>query len=281
MLFKILKYDLAFSAKMFFAMALILLAVAAILRFTLPMFFEAEDIFRLFDIVNISTVMMVLAAGIASIVQIFQFFNRNFFGDTGYLMLTLPVGRLKLLISKVIISIVWFNFMLITVAFSLETAWSTTTFRMYNFIFFFSRVSAGSVTTLIELNNLAITGITLMFLCITLAHSVFANRRVHIIVAGAIGFLYAWLFVWLMGLRGTWGLEMYTSEFVHEGEVFINQWQVPIIGLRYGRLPLAEPTDYRMFVPFIDIFAIGISIGFAAIAIGLTHYLLKHKAALQ
>lgn len=105
MLGKIIKLDLKFAYKKFFAMAGILLFFGLIL----PLI--KSEVIKAGFIMVLSAVMLIVV--VMSIYLIVQHFNKNLFGPEGYLMFTLPVKSYQLLLSKLITTVIWFNFMIL------------------------------------------------------------------------------------------------------------------------------------------------------------------------
>jgi hypothetical protein len=102
---KLLKYDLIFGAKwaLLLSAAAVLIVVAARLGyFVLP----RETANRYHNIAFNLAEMGLLIGGVAHSVAMFW---RNMYGKAGYLMLTLPVGRGRLLLSKLVASFIWVN----------------------------------------------------------------------------------------------------------------------------------------------------------------------------
>lgn len=103
MLAKLIKLDLRFAYKQFLMMAALLLLVGilgpvlniSVLKFGLPLIFTIT-----FSVVPVLCVWLVV-----------QHFQRNLFGNEGYLMFSLPVSAGQLLLSKVITTVLWFNMM--------------------------------------------------------------------------------------------------------------------------------------------------------------------------
>lgn len=110
MLVKLIKLDLRFAYKKFLAMAAVLLAAGlalpwlnvSVLRFGLPLIMGTT-----FTVIPVLCVWLVV-----------QHFQRNLYGNEGYLMFSLPVSASQLLLSKIVTTILWFNLML-TAAFGL------------------------------------------------------------------------------------------------------------------------------------------------------------------
>ena len=278
MFFKLLKHDFTFSARAFLVLAVILLGLSAILRFTLPVFTQVDSN-ELRQLVELTMMLMIVGIGIASITQIFQFFNKNFFSESGYLMLTLPTGRFRLLISKIIVSFVWFNFMLAAAAVSISLMWNTAS-GLHRSAGVFSGIGAEQIRTFAELNTIAFFAITLLFFCMTFARSTFAGRRIHGIVAGVVGFVYGWLYFWIYAMLGRRSMEFVQQEFVHpDGHVSVWSANMPQAGLVYGRIQIYELNSGLII--YIDIFQIALSLAMGGAAIAATYYLLKRRTSLK
>jgi len=274
-----LKYDFTFSAKAFVALAAIFIGLSVVLRFTMPIFIGVEYSQELANAMSLTLSLMLLGIGIASVTQIFQFFSRNFFGDAGYLMLTLPTGRLKLIVSKVAVSFVWFNFMVLTTVASIFIMWETA-MQDINSRGVFSAIGAGEVAMLVQINSLAIFAICLMFFCITLGRSVFAGRRIHIVFSGIIGFGFGWLWFWATQQLSERSMEMvHRTMTLDDGRIANWYNNVQQVGLQYGRILLYETGGGWPI--YIDIFHIGMSLAMAATLVVGTYYLLKHRASLR
>lgn len=267
---KIIKYDFSFSGRIFVAMAAILLALAVVLRFTMSVFVETDNVFALSAFLGLTMSLLMVAVAIASITQIFQFFNRNFFGDSGYLMLTLPVHRAKLLISKVLVSLFWFNFMLATAAAAMFIMWESAT-RGIHGVTIFSRLGVAEAETIIGANVMAIFAICTLFFCLSLARSVFGGKRVHGVIAGVVGGAYFFALSWLSALLERRFMITETHQWDDWGSFTAQTAQ---IGLRYGRIPLSDNV-------YIDIFVFGLAVAMGAIALFGACYLLKRCVALR
>lgn len=106
MLGKLIKYDFKFGKTPFLAMVGGLLLTGVIGRMQGA---------RLNDSFPAVILLIMVAIIIGCVVLIFQNYNRSLFGDEGYLTLTLPVKRYKLILSKLIVSIIWFCIMILTI----------------------------------------------------------------------------------------------------------------------------------------------------------------------
>jgi len=274
---KVLKYDFMFSAKTFAALAAILLAIAVIMRLTMPMFTDVDDPFALARIQEMIMMVMLVGVGIASITQIFQFFNRNFFGASGYLTLTLPVGRLPLILSKVVVAIVWFNFMMLATAAAMFILLDTASHNVHGATLL-SRINVSHVVMMIEVNLLAIVAMVTLFFSLTLARSVVGGKRTHGVIAGVIGGGFMALYFWLTTLLQRRGF----AEQIHEIELITGETVAMTTitrqaGLRYGRIPLCEYRDWL----YLDIFHMGMAIVMTAALVAAIYYMLKRLVALR
>ncbi|MGI6344290.1 MAG: hypothetical protein ACOX18_04380 [Bacillota bacterium] len=105
MLARLIHLDLRFAYKRFLAMAAVLLLLGL-----LAPYMSDEGLLGLgLTVVFTATMTAVPAFCVALVVQ---HFRRNLFSNEGYLMFTLPVSATKLLLSKVITTLIWFNLML-------------------------------------------------------------------------------------------------------------------------------------------------------------------------
>lgn len=260
---KILKYDFKFSYKVFIGMFLGVVAAFLLLRINNSL--EAVPAIFLGQLI---TVVGVIVVAVASYVQVLQMFHRNFFGAEGYLMMTLPVSRFKLVVSKFIVALFWFNFMLLAVLIA-QIILGANAITWNNFINMF--INASNIALLITLNSLALVGIGLLFLTITLANSVFFGIKIHAVIAAIISavvhFLGVWGFTALSQRSHGWVVFEHPSGWTSAG-------YRPLIGLRYGRIPLDD------FV-YLDIWTILACAAVAAGALALTMHLLKKHAALR
>lgn len=99
---KLLKYEMKSTFRTFFTMFIILILVS---------FMSVVGNFLKIDaLLNVGMVafsISVLPAFIVYLITIIQRYNNNLYGDEGYLMFTLPVKSWKIILSKLIASILW------------------------------------------------------------------------------------------------------------------------------------------------------------------------------
>jgi len=267
---KQLKYDFMFSYKTFFTMFMGIIVLSVVVRIAdimpdLPSMFT--DILRVIVVGAGGT-----AIAITSYIQILLFYQRSLFSAEGYLSLTLPISRTRLLASKIITTFVWFLFMLLAMPIMIillapptDNLWTA----IGNLITGDFMASMFSVVFIP-----AIALITILFLSITLANSVLFNKKIHGVVAGFVAVVMHILFFW--GLSRVIG-RFTELETIYAGEGLVN-WSVttyvPQIGLQYGRIAIESGG-------FVDIFTMLYSLGVAGLAIFATIYLLKKRIALR
>ena len=270
MFIKTLKYDFLFSRDIFLGMAAIMVALSVILRFTVV---DPQD-----NTLGWLFFAVFLLCGIVTVAQVMQFFYKNFFDDTGYLMFTLPVKRLPLFASKVVVSFVWLNLMLLSafIAGSILTS---------SFGGIIDAISLELLNVLIEANLIAMFLTLTLYFVVTLANSSVRRWHIHRGIAVAVGFLYVWLFFWLYAALGERYIEWGTTslgqvrrydalgEYIGTYDHFtINR---PIVGLNVGRIPFGDGHH-----AFFDIYRWGLGFIFCVVAFLVTYYLLKKRVSL-
>jgi len=296
MLSKLIKHDLSYSAKPFLAMAVIAVALTAIM-FLVPETIGEDMPFGM--IVMIVASLSFVGIGIASIVQIFQFYSQSMFSNAGYLTFTLPAKRSLVYASKLIVSMIWVFLAIATVFVIIVMLWFITEGTMANDFW-----DMFNLPILINIMTIVLTAMFLiatMFFCITLSHSIFVGKKIHGVISGVIGFAYTWLNFWLIDLLS----RRYTYSSAHEitvphgsgTDTFTIYRDIPMTGIRYGRIVVGEVygvtfggfsdgdtlnvTSSIAEPVFIDIFQIGLIAGLSALAIAVTYYLLKKRVSLR
>ncbi|MCL2753540.1 MAG: hypothetical protein FWE44_05280 [Defluviitaleaceae bacterium] len=274
---KILKYDFLFTWKVFLAMAGGIIALSIAARLTGLVANNDTTFYGVISttvFVSIIIVVAVVAVIIASYMQVLLMYARNFFGKEGYLTFTLPVKRSRQYASKVIVSLVWFNFMLLTVpvvVFILSgITWEQFTDGVSSIL------NADFFLILLEINLIGAALISILFLTVTLANTVIANKKIHGIVAGIFAALYHFLFFYIFGLLKGRSFEWTQVTLEHEFGVATWHRNEAQIGWEYGRIPFEGWGG-----GYIDIFSIGFTALFAAVTIIATLYLLKKRVALR
>ncbi|MCL2406223.1 MAG: hypothetical protein FWC92_11880, partial [Defluviitaleaceae bacterium] len=241
---------------------------------------------------------MFFLGGFIVVYQMMQFFYKHFFGDTGYLMLTLPLRRLPLLTSKVIVAFVWLNFMLVIAAVVTHLLTRNGTNAMPSIIII-SSLGLHELLAVLEINLTAMFFTLTLFFVITLANSSLFRWRVHSIVAVVAGFMYAALFFWLHAILAGrymeevisgwgrpvnryipgygWRIFHYYSE-VQQYSYTPFTFERRIVGLHVGRIPLCDNTS--SFPVYFDLYRWGATLLLCVLAFFVTHYLLKKRASL-
>ena len=192
MFIKQLKHDLMFSRNAFFGMGALLLGVSYFLTRGDVSFGDDTSAGTLFAI--IFTVTLVIVAT-ASIFQLFTFYRRNMFGNSGYLMFTLPVSRSTLLASKLVTSLIWINFMLlVSFVMTMIAGFNNGAFDMpdgyYHVMFFGYDLVLGLIRGFLFFNAIALLLVATTYFGITLANSSIGRWRIGVFIAGVAGVLY-------------------------------------------------------------------------------------------
>ena len=258
---KILKYDIMFSKNIFLGMAAIFIGLAVVVRYANPLV-RTDPVMT--TILSAGIIISSVLIAIVSILQIFHFYRKNLFGDTGYFMLTLPVTRGNLLASKLVISMVWYVFMIIVghIVVTIVNPWR-------------ARGDILSLGMLIDMLNVVLLGfffITVLFFAITLANSAFDKIRVHSVVAGFTGFVYTAVYFIAGSALSRRFTEWERSEWLVGDELFYHYFPHPLIGIQYGRVQISYTV--------LDIYAHLLTLAFAAVAIAATLHLLKKRVDL-
>ena len=272
MLIKLLKHDLRAGLGTFatlgavaLAAGLIMAALAAVGGMVVGVLF-AVPIF--------------VAVAVATIIFIYRFFAKSMFGSTGHLTLTLPAGRAALLASKLIVSVFWFTAAML-LAFAITALFHLVS--PHTAIGWWFGETAVRISGMASFFVTSFLAIFIMFFYSALTNSVIAGRRVHGIIAAAIGLVYGGAGLMLMEQMGqrhhhfvtfenTWHTAAGTTSSV------IAQMYIPQMGWAYGRIFVAD-TPWGIPV-FVDVYQVGLALVMAAFAAAATHYLLKKRIAI-
>ena len=274
MLKKLVKYDLMFSKTSFFSAAICLIAISVAARMV---FFAVDDVDRARIIISFMNVGGFGLLIVVAFMQTLSLYKDSLFGDTGYLMLTLPACRGRLLLSKLIVTGIWYNFsMLIVLIAGLiqegtqREDWLTGEIRP---MVTFSR----GVTVYVEGFFVVFTLVCLVFMLVTLSRSFFGRFRVPGFVTAVFGVIFFYVHnIALAVLRGRYTQRV--TERVERLNPYGNTHstltrQEPLIGLEYGRIAVGDM--------FIDFYAILINIAIGLAALGITYYLFKRRVSFQ
>jgi len=281
MFIKTLKHDFKFSRMEFLLMGGGLVGLAVILwLFSL---FTSDGMsyggLNFTGPISIVSLVVLIVVVLSAAFQIQNFFNQSFFGDAGYLMLTLPTSRGKQLLSKIVVSMVWFNFLLIagfTALFIINYAIEGTNpltgfFELYVLFIWF------------EINVFVFAILAALFLAITLANSIIGSLKIPGAVAGL-----ATIGLSAFAIRFGVMLHARHREFIHvieestfydeAGNIITSSFGYIRIqverGIRIGRIPIGETA-------FFDIYLWGMVLGVALLALFATYYLLKKRVSLS
>ena len=252
MFIKQLKHDLLFSRNAFLGMGALLLGMAIVLRLTFP---EIDSNMVAITIFAITIIAAITISVVTSIFQIYSFYKRNFFGNSGYLMLTLPVSRASLLASKLVVSMIWVNFMtFVGLAMVFIIAWTPS---MEGVHIEFSVMDSINelIRSFVLLNVFMLFCIAVLFMSITLSKSKIAGFRINGIVAGVVSVLYLVLAFYTFGMMHDTLFRMIDFSTITHFSVL---------------------THNLFYFAYIGLFAV-----FAAGAIAITIYLLNKRVNLQ
>lgn len=246
MLGKVLRLDLKFGWRKYFALAAVLVAAGLLIPFV-------------FDIAQFGTSIVfmlgLLIVGLLCVVYVVQHYYRNLFGSEGYFMFTLPVKSWQLLLSKALSAAIWFNFMLLsagvmTALLSREHIdWSS---------FFGKLFTSQYLNILFEMfsvaNIIAVPTVLAVYLGLALSTLSVHGRTVGIGpgVAAAVGL--SWLSYWTT-------MQVSNSESVYD------------LSAAAGEGFLAANT--RLLT------AIGVALAFTVVYFFITNYLIRHRLNLK
>jgi len=295
MFFKLLKYDIAFSKFAFLFISVAMLAFATFIRFTAPEPTRMYDIHGQILYANTGGLEMLMflfmvVVAVVSIVQVMLLFN-SLFDDSGYLMLTLPASRTALLASKLMVSVIWFNIMVLIAAIAVIIS------RQTGFVFMgiTRAISLQNFWALVEANLVAVFSILSLFFAKIFLHSSFGRLRFNTFVAMVVWLVVAGLYIGinvaLTTRHSVWVYEEFSvpvrqygavGEYI--GELLVSHtasFNRPIIGLRYGRIPVGEVGEYIGATgSYVDIFRIGATLLCCALVFFAMGYLFRKRVSL-
>lgn len=193
MLGKLIKHDLNYSKKSFFSIAALMIVLSIVAAVSFSFNIGSIGMISLLAFTIVLTV-----SNIMTVVLIFNGYRKSIFGQNGYLFLTLPVSKNRLLLSKTIGALIWFNFMTVVTVITLFTmAFISTSFfsdQLWTLLAALNLqwlpVIGHALYGLLHLNVVAFVMIIVLFMTITLANTSFRNKRLHWILAGVLGFAY-------------------------------------------------------------------------------------------
>ena len=111
MLRKAIKYEWRASARRMLPLYLAMLALSVVSHFAQKYLDAGSDI-RIINTLSVITMILFFVGlsviSISAIVLTVQRFYRSFFSDEGYLTMTLPLSSHKLILSRLIVSVIWY-----------------------------------------------------------------------------------------------------------------------------------------------------------------------------
>jgi len=245
MFFKQIKYDLLFSRDAFLGMGGLLIGVAVVMSLITWQLGTAGFFGSVAFGVPFS--MVITGVFVAFVIQLVSFYKKSLFENSGYLMLTIPVDRASLLISKIVAALFWVNYMALVGL--IMMAIIAMGFDGINFNFSMSNVSARVIFQVVEgfigMNFFPLLIITVTYFGITLKNSVIGGFRVNGLVAGFVCIAYL---VFIFRFVYTMVVIIFSSYF----DYF---------------------QSFRITYFFVFVFAV--------VAASATYYLLKHKVELR
>jgi len=288
MLFKLIKHDFRYSARLFLALGAIAIAIAAIVAATDVM--QAHQVVATQNLRRIITstlgLWVVPPVAIAAIIHIGQFYRKGMFGRVGHLVMTMPVSRGALLISKLIVAFVWFLFALLVGLAMIAVIYFVSP-QLYSGEFgpgFIQNI--GMLPLVLEIICMGLFAISLLFFCITLSHTAFANMRISHLISSAIWLLWAVLYLWAYNMLSLRFMPIVEEIRRTADGTLISQSSraIPLTGLQYGRIVIGEETVMG-FMPFttevfIDILFIAFSLATTAVTVVATRALLKNHISI-
>jgi len=197
MLGKLIKHDLKYGKKPFLLMASIALIA-----------FVVAGVSIVFNLPALGVIYMVLSSLLLVVmlvmtpVLIFSGYKKSLFETHGYLFLTLPVSRNKLLLSKTIGGLIWFNLNALLSLFlglgifvveSGLNANAPAAIDLTNAVSYevngLELIGSG-IYGWVFINLLVALGFIVIFMSLTLGNSSFKSKRVHWSLAGIFGLFY-------------------------------------------------------------------------------------------
>jgi len=282
MFIKTLKHDFRFSRMEFLLMGGGLVGFAGILWLSSLFTSSAsgDSVLSFTGAMSVASLVVLIVVVLSAAFQIQNFFSQSFFGDAGYLMLTLPTPRGKQLLSKIIVSMVWFNFLLVagfTALFLINHAIEGSNplagfFELYVFFIW------------VEINIFVFAILAAMFFAITLANSIIGSYKIPGAVAGlATAGLSAFIirFAIMIHARQREFIQVFEEHNIYDemgnivGTHGFGYMRVQVErGMREGRIPIGETA-------FFDIILWGMVLGVAVLAFLAVYYMLKRRVCLS
>lgn len=185
MLRKLLKHEFRATGRIMLPMYLIMLIISVLGNFAVRIMDNSKNTYLkiLPVIIIVAFVVMVIGLVIMSIYMTINRFSKNLMGDEGYIMFTLPVSVHKHIISKIIVSVVWFVATFLVLALACVLIAFRAEF-IQNIVKFFKRIIEG-MTTYYALNG---TAVILELLAVTVASLAAFCLQVYAAISLGYGF---------------------------------------------------------------------------------------------
>lgn len=273
MFIKHLKHDLVFGRAMFFTLGICIILAAVAGRIV---FHVMEDKYAARSIINVNAILGIgLVMGFVA-VHFSQFIEKSMFGDSGYLALTLPITRLRLIFSKLLATWVWFNFVLAAVFVAIIILEGTQLYDPFADVIL-PRVSADMIAYYLNMFFMFFFCINLLLFGLTLHNSVFGRWKVPGFIAACLSLGtvigYSYTAIRLLN-RSREIVEVQAVAIVGgEAQIITRSAGQKAMGIGVGRL--------EMFGSYLDIYLAAIGLALGLLAFFGTLYLLKKRVSLQ
>jgi len=210
-------------------------------------------------------------------VHISQFIEKSMFGDSGYLALTLPITRGRLLISKFLTAWVWFNFTLAAMFFALTILEETQATVDASALVVLPSVSVSLIAYYLNLSFVFFFATNVMLFGLTLHNSVFGRWKVPGFITAflSLGIVigYSIAAIRLLSRSRVLG-EVEVATIVNGFEATVTREELQnIMGLDVGRIP--------MLGSYLDLYVAVMGLVLGLLAFFATWYLLKKRVSLQ
>lgn len=108
MLSKLLKYEIRSTSRLFLLLYPAIIFLSVINKVLTVVFRDVKFLEIPRSLMMFVYVFLIIAMFVITLIIMLQRFYKNLLGEEGYLMFTLPVSAFKLIMSKLIVSVMWF-----------------------------------------------------------------------------------------------------------------------------------------------------------------------------